>query len=121
GTTNGSTTMHKPGCSPKQFLLLAVTMFLPAAAGAQSATWRFEQIYSNPDGNAQFAVVYQDTTSGPIGLDGFTFTSVHGSGEHGHDPGYVSTFDFPRELPSTQTGGRRVLIGTQAFSDLHII
>jgi hypothetical protein len=94
----------------------------PSAAVAQLSTWRFEQIYSSADGNAQFMVIYQEASSqAPVGLDGFTLTSIHGTGEHGHDAGYVSTFTFANALPSTQTSGRRVLIGTQAFADLNIV
>jgi hypothetical protein len=67
-------------------------------------------------------VIYQEASSqAPVGLDGFTLTSIHGTGEHGHDAGYVSTFTFANALPSTQTSGRRVLIGTQAFADLNIV
>lgn len=46
---------------------------------------------------------------------------MHNSAEHAHDPGYISTFVFPTSLPSAQTGGRRMLIGTQAFADLNLI
>ena len=103
--------MHVPGRVAKLLSLLAMAAILPSGVFAQSSTWRFEQIYSNADGNTQFAVIVQDAnTQNQTGLEGFTLTSVHGTGEHGHDPGFVSTLMFPNGLPSTQTTGRRVLI-----------
>src|SRR4051794_38456885 len=108
--------------SLRLFTFLLIAAIFPSGVFAQNSTWRFEQIYSNADGYVQFAVIYRDTSAqDQLGLDGFTFTSVHGTGEHGHDTGYVSSFSFPHELTGTQTAGRRVLIGTQAFADLNIV
>jgi len=104
------------------FLLFMTAVALSCGAFAQSSAWLLEQLYSNPDGNAQFIVIYQDASSPTqTGLDGFTLTTVHGTGEHGHDAGYVSTYTFAKALPGTETRGRRVLIATQAFADLNII
>ena len=102
----------------------AIMMALPAYSLAQqSSTWRFEQLYSAPDGFAQFAVIYPDPNTPNVNdLNNFTLTSVHTTAEHNHTPGYVSTFHFPAPLPgSTATPARRVLIGTQAFADLNIV
>jgi hypothetical protein len=104
----------------KPLALLVLSAALPSGAVAQTATWRFEQIYSNTDGNAQFMVIYLDG-QGQTGLEGFALTSVHGTGEHGHDAGYVSNFIFSNDPPSTQSNSRRVLIATQAFADLNIV
>ena len=111
-----------PGRLWKPLTLLVVATALQAVAVAQTSTWRFEQIYSNTDGYAQFIVISLDASGqSQTGLQGFTLTSVHGTGEHGHDAGYVSSFNFPNDPPGAQTSGRRVLIATQAFADLNIL
>jgi hypothetical protein len=114
--------MHEHRRFSKLVFSLAMAAILPSGAFAQNSAWLLEQIYSNADGYAQFVVIQQDANSQTqTGLEGFTLTSVHGTGEHGHDPGYVSTFTFPNGPPSTQTIGRSVLIATQAFADLNIV
>jgi hypothetical protein len=68
-------------------------------------------------------VVYDQSgnTNNQNVLMGTAFSSVHNSAEHAHDPGFVQTFDFPGNLPSAQTAGRRFLIATQAFADLNLV
>src|SRR5262249_18795542 len=90
----------------------AVGVGFAAAAQAQNFTWRFEQIYSNLDGNIQFVVVYDQSgnANNQDQLSGTQFQSVHNSKEHAHDPGYLAIYTFPNNLPSSQTAGRRFLI-----------
>ncbi len=92
-------------------------------AQAQNYTWRFWEIYSNPDGNIQYVVVYDQSgnTNNQNNLQGVQLASIHNSAEHAHDPGFVSIYTFPNNLPSTQTAGKKWLIGTQQFADLNII
>jgi len=113
--------MSGPGVYLRALTLFgAIVSF--ASANAQNLSWHFEQIYSNPDGNIQFVVLYEyGNNPNQNSLVGSQFISVHNDTEHAHDPGYVTTFDFPNNLPSTATGGRRFLIGTQGFADLGII
>ena len=115
--------LYMPGGFLQFLAVLVAGMGLAANASAQNYTWRFEQIYSNADGNIQFVVVYDQSgnTNNQDVLVGIELQSVHNSAEHAHDPGYVSAYDFPNNLPSNQTAGRRFLIGTQAFASLNLI
>lgn len=112
-------------CMPGRFLrLLAIVagLGLAAQASAQS-TWRFNEIYSNFDGTIQFVVVYDQSgnTNNQNVLTGMAFESIHNSAEHAHDPGFVTTFDFPNNLPSTQTAGKQFLIATRSFAALNLV
>src|SRR5689334_11180595 len=69
----------------RQAVCMSAALTLAAGAAAQSLTWHFEQIYSNPDGNAQFAVVYEYANNqNQDYLTGASFSSVHNSAEHAH-------------------------------------
>src|SRR3954470_4335479 len=104
-------------------VIFSVVGFSSVALAQSTYTWRFEQIYSNPDGNIQFVVVYDQSgnANNQNVLSGMEFVSIHNSAEHAHDPGFVSEYPFPNNLPSSDTAGRRFLIATQAFADLNLV
>jgi len=101
---------------------IAAVLFLATGAHAQTAWW-FDQIYSNADGSIQFLVVSDKTgtSNNQDALSGIQLQSIHNSAEHAHDPGFVSSFVLPNNLPSSQTAGKQFLIATQSFAYLNII
>ncbi len=77
--------------------------------------FRIEQLYSNADGTVQFIVIHEAFNfNGENFWAGQTLTSTH--------PGGVpKAFQFPNNLPSSSTAGRRVLVATQGFAALGIV
>src|SRR4051794_25313580 len=95
-------------------LAFAVATTLATAVEAQVLTWQFEQLYSNADGSVQFIVVHEfGNNQNQNMLAGSHLTNTRAGG-------VVVSFTFPTDLPSTQTAGKRFLIGTQGFANLGI-
>jgi len=100
-------------------LVRSLVAFAGAVAFASSAhatfhTWRIEQVYSNADGTIQFVVLHE--ASGANGQEfwaGEQFTSTRS--------GVTKSLRFDRNLPSGATAGRRALLATKGFADLHLV
>ncbi len=93
--------------------LAAATMLVSSAALAFFHTFQVEQIYSNADGTVQF-VTMTTSLNGESFSQGVPFTSMDSAGSQ-------KTFTFPRNLPSSATAGKRILIATQSFATLGIV
>ena len=93
--------------------LAAATMLVSSAALAFFHTFQVEQIYSNADGTVQF-VTMTTSLNGESFSQGVPFTSMDSAGSQ-------KTFTFPRNLPSSATAGKRILIATQSFAALGIV
>jgi len=101
---------------------LAGSFLLSAGVSAQQLSWQLEQLYSNQTGDIEFVVVREFMErNDQQALSGSSFSSLFGAASHGHGAGEVTTFLVPGDLPSSQTAGRRFLIGSQGFADLGII
>jgi hypothetical protein len=99
----------------KRVLSLCVAMMLAMAASVVTAAfhlYRIEQIYSNADGTVQFIVL----NSCCDGEDKWANRNLISGG-----PGPIKWFPFPTNLPSRETGGRRVLVATEGFAALGIV
>jgi len=105
----------RPSASFLSFLAVLTTA-LAFAPGAHASFHLFaiDQIYSNADGTVQFVVMYEASTSGGEQFwAGNSFKSTHA--------GTTKTYVFPNNLPSSATGGRRVLIATAGFAALGLV
>jgi hypothetical protein len=81
---------------------------LPATAGAAAHAFVIDQVFSNADGLVQYVLLRE--TAGANGQDGFaglTLTAAQGA--------RVSTFTFPKDLPSTTTAKHAVLIASAGY------
>ena len=93
-----------------RFVAAFALSMLAGVASAAYQTWTISQIYSNADGSIQFVVLIESSNAnGENLLGGHTLTMTHG--------GVTKTFMFPADLPSANTAGRSVLIGTPGFAD----
>jgi hypothetical protein len=90
-------------------------LFLAASAVfAQTPQFQIEQIYSNSNCTVQFVVLHEITGMNANNfLGGQTLVSSAG--------GFNQTFTIPTNLPSSQTGNKRVLIGSQGFAALGVV
>jgi len=93
------------------FALLAFASHAPAAFHL----FRIQQLYSNADGTIQFVVLGE---------------CCGGNGEHlwagqqlvaSSAAAGTRTFSFPRNLPSSATAARRVLVATQGYAALGVV
>jgi hypothetical protein len=99
----------------KCLIRLCVATMLAMSSSLACATFHLftiEQIYSNADGTVQF-VVLTTFFNGEDHWAGRALKSTTAVGE--------KVFAFPRPLPSDDTAGRRVLVGTQGFAALGIV
>jgi Repeat of unknown function (DUF5648) len=77
-------------------------------------TFRINEIYSNAEGTIQFVELKESAgASGQNFFSGNTLVSANGSSQQ--------TFVFTRNLPSSATAGKSVLIGTQGFAALGLV
>jgi hypothetical protein len=84
------------------------------SAHASFHTFQINEIYTNGDGTIQFIELREfQGASGQNFLGGITLTSSNG--------GVRKTFVFPHNLPSFDTAGKFVLIGTQGFAALGLV
>jgi len=100
----------------KRWLLasLSALMFVGSSALAEFHLFQIEQLFSNADGTVQFVVLHEFTGSnGENFLGGKALISTHA--------GVNTNFTFLSNLPSAQTAGKRVLIGSQGFAALGIV
>jgi hypothetical protein len=93
--------------------LAAVATLAAPVALAFFHTFQVEQIYSNASGTVQF-VTLTTSFNGENFSMGEPFTSSDLAGNN-------KTFTFPRNLPSSSTAGKRVLIATESFAALGIV
>src|SRR5213075_1946266 len=94
--------------------LMPILMCAASAAWANFHLVQIEQLFSNADGSVQFIVLHEFTgANGEHLLGGMPLISTHA--------GVNKTFIFPKNLPSSQTAGRRVLVATQGFAALGIV
>ena len=94
-----------------------------AAAGTLSITpahaafhlFRIDQIYSNSDGSVQYIVIRESTgTNGENFWAGNLLRTTNAAG-------VVKSFQFPSNLPSSNTASRSVLIATAGFAALNLV
>ena len=83
-----------------------------APAQATFHLWRMTEIYSSPDGSVQFLEL-GDCCNGENLLAGHQLRATGPFGTH--------TFEFPTDLPTSNTAAKRFLVGTQSFADLHVV
>jgi hypothetical protein len=96
--------------------IFASTALFCLAISAQASfhTFVINEIYSNADGTVQFVELREaQGASGQNFLGGITLTSSDG--------GVRKSFVFPNNLPSFDTAGKFVLIGTQGFAALGLV
>ena len=94
--------------------LYAATSVWSGDARATFHLFVVEQIYSNADGRVQFIVFRQTPPSGgEHEWKGQWLDSIH--------DGITDRYTFPRNLPSSSTANRYVLVATQGFADLGIV
>jgi len=94
--------------------IAAICLLATADALASFHLFRIAQIYSNADRTVQFVVIDEGFGFNGENLwNGNTLTSTHA--------GVTSTFVFPRNLPSSATASRHVLVATQGFADLGLV
>ena len=94
--------------------IVAIFLCGTSAAFAAFHLFQIEQLYSNADGTVQFIVLHEAGNANGENLwAGNTFTSTHA--------GVTRSFTFPANLPSSATGGKRVLIATQGFAALNLV
>ncbi|MBK7472945.1 MAG: hypothetical protein IPI73_22305 [Betaproteobacteria bacterium] len=90
-------------------------LWTACSAHASFHTFQINEIYSSPsDGAIQFIELRE--SQGAFGQNFFagnTLTSGSGAGQQ--------TFVFPSNLPSSNTAGKFVLIGTQSFAALGVV
>src|SRR5215472_11414980 len=92
-----------------------VVAALLAAAPLAHAAFQFEEVYSNADGTVQFIVLHETAGTNDLqSLRGLALTSVHAGVP-------AKTYLFTNDLPSSQTAGKRVLIGTRSFAALGLV
>jgi hypothetical protein len=95
-------------------ILAAISLLAASAPHAAFHLFTIEQLYSNADGTVQFIVM--SCAGCPPGENfwaGQSIASTHA--------GATKTFTFPNNLPSTNTSGKKALIGTQGFAALGLI
>ena len=98
-----------------RILRILAALCLAAATPALSAfhLWRMTELYSSADGTIQFLEL-ADGSNGEQFVGG---TTLRATGAFGGS----HTFEFPNNLPSSQTAGKRFLIGTESMAALGII
>ncbi len=97
-------------------ILTAVCVLEASVALAAFHLFRIDQIYSNADGTVQFVVLSCAPTSCANGENfwaGQSFASTHA--------GVTKSITFPTNLPSGNTSGKKVLIGSQGFAALGLV
>jgi hypothetical protein len=96
-------------------LLMSVTVaVLAAPAQASFHLFIFDQVYSNADGTVQYIVMRE-----PTGSDGENFWRSNFLTTTG--PAGTQQFQFPSDLPSSNTASRSVLIATSGFAALGLV
>lgn len=93
--------------------IAAATMVAAFAASASFHLFNIEQVYTNADGTVQFIVL-----TAPV--DGENLWANHQLTATGPG-GPAKVYTFPTNLPSSDTGGRRVLVATQGFAALNLV
>jgi hypothetical protein len=95
--------------------LIATSLFVAASSAlADFHLFRIDQLYSNADGTVQFVVITEAFGFNGENLwNGHTLTSAHG--------GDTATLVFNKNLPSSTTAGRHVLVATQGFAALGLV
>lgn len=105
--------MAKGDCIVKRYLVLILSLVLLTCAGLARAGHRFQivELYSNADGTVQFVLLHE-----PQGLNGqHEFAGAALTATHA---GQARTVLFLRNLPSTATANRYVLIATDGYVQL---
>src|SRR5262245_26482762 len=85
---------------------LVVFLALGARARGDFHLWKITEVFTNGQGNVQFVELGDVTADGEHELAGHVIQSSVGS------------FTFPTDLPSDQTLGKSVLLGTADFAAL---
>ena len=94
------------------FALIAAACALPAHASFH--LFQIDQVFSNADGTVQYVVMREpSSTPGENFWNGIT---LRASGAAGN-----TQFTFPSNLPSSDTGGRSVLVATAGFAALGLV
>src|SRR4029079_11390493 len=93
--------------------LFAAFASMPAQASFH--LFRIDQVYSNSDGEVQYVVLREIS-----GADGESFWTGQALVSR-NAAGQSKTLTFAKDLPSTATAGRSVLIATPGFAALHLL
>ncbi|MCC6196263.1 MAG: hypothetical protein IT518_17555 [Burkholderiales bacterium] len=98
-------------------LAAALVLFVcTSLAHAAFHMFRIDQVYSSADGRVQFVVLRECcNTNGESVWTGQALRST------GPDGANAKTFTFPKDLPSTETGQKFVLVATQGYAALGIV
>src|SRR5438105_1111029 len=97
-----------------RWLLALPAILAVSPAQASFHTYQINEIFSNADGTVQFIELREAfSASGQNFLRGLTLTSGTGANQ--------KSFTFPNDLPSFNTAGTSVLIGTQGFAALAVV
>jgi hypothetical protein len=91
----------------------AAAILASPAALAFFHTYEVEQVYSNFDGTIQFVTLIT-TFNGENFSMGEPFTSTDLAGS-------TKTYTFDKNLPSSATAGKHVLIATQSFAAMGVV
>ena len=95
-------------------VLGCAVLWTACSAQATFHTFQINEIYSSPDGAIQFVELRESQgANGQNFFAGNTLTSGSGASQQ--------TFVFPSNLPSSNTAGKFVLIGTQSFAALGVV
>jgi hypothetical protein len=97
--------------SALRFFLAAAALLWAQAASASFHIISISEVYSDASGNVQY-VVLQANAGGQQFLAGHKISASQGATTH--------SFTFPADLPG-DTGGRKFLVATQGFADLHLV
>jgi hypothetical protein len=98
---------------PRPLVAMAACLLAPLAA-ASFHTFEIDRVYSNADGTIQYVVLHEGAgMTGEQFFNGHEFTATHG--------GVVKTFTFNKNLPSSNTNNRNVLIATKGFAALGLV
>jgi hypothetical protein len=101
----------------RSLLLTAVAAATLSITPAHAAfhLFRIDQIYSNSDGSVQYIVIRESTgTNGENFWAGNLLRTTNAAG-------VVKSFQFPSNLPSSNTASRSVLIATPGFAAMNLI
>ena len=103
-------------------LALAALALLACSASASFHTFVISEVFSSADGKVQFVELVESSVSDPIyggGGNGENFWA--GQTLRTSSGASQKSFVFPKNLPSFNTAGRRVLVATMSFAALGVV
>lgn len=89
-----------------RFALALLLFFISVSAHSSFHEWKINQLYSNADGTLQFIEMFEPPSGSP-GQDMLLGNAISSNS---------SVFIFPRNLPNSNTAGKKFLIGTAGLA-----